>query len=363
MKKEKDKPVSPAVSVDRQAGKPHCRLSGWTWCLIGCCSFLLLILIGAIVTIAIYLPQVFKESKQKQDTRVEQLNLEPAYFINKMKPDYAITEAEEQQFEQNISRLLSGEELVDAKKMIKKVKDYYPEGYFVIVTETINDPDEFKTWYDLTRGHPSRANTIVHEMTHGALDKYTYWIEDKGITIKNEYYLYQKLFSGEVLLQYIDKPNRIDKIYLEENKQNITVTLDEVNAYIKSVRIQRAYSVHNEAETVSDPSTLTRQLYILMLHLKHAKEKETAVWNIIVSNKGFAYTMMRVVKMAEAEIKLSRKDIDVDKDFESNIKVYNQNKGYLNEYLTASSVKELEDQELSYDELRAFGIDLTLTKI
>lgn len=326
-----------------------------------CCSGLVIIAVIFIVLgiIGYYFSDEIKE-KIGTKTTEEPINLAPAYFMNTALPDYTITEAEEQQFQEKVSQFFSEKDLKGAKKLTVKLKNNYPEGYFVIVKLTLHNPKEFKTWYEYNRENEFEAADIsIHEMTHGGtLIGCSYWIEDKCIKIKDEYFLLEKLFSGEVLLNYIEKPNFIDNQYLKENKQDITVTLDEVNAYIKSVRTTRVYKQH-----MSHPSTLARQLYILTLHLRHAKEVETGTWDAIVSNKGFAYTLMRLVKMAEAELETARTEGFSDRATVNNLKIYKKNKNYIDEYLVAAGIKELENLDLTYDELKQRGIGFTLEKI
>ncbi|MEA3357371.1 MAG: hypothetical protein U9Q67_02955 [Patescibacteria group bacterium] len=286
------------------------------------------------------------------DVSNQPANLEPAHFMDSMPPDYSISEVNEAEFNNLLTQNFEEGDLEDVNEMVAGLKENYPEGYFVILTQTLRRPEEFKDWYELLTPDPDAMETIIHEMTHtGGIYCGTFFIEDKCITIPDRWDLSERLFSGVELLDYIDSQNFIDEAYLEGCKHNIIGTLDEVNAYIKSVRTDRANKNYN-----SDPSTLARQMYYITLHLRHAKEEEPETWNILVDNKGFAYTLMRLIAMAEAELETAEEEGFSGINVTDNLNLYEENREYLDEFFVSAGVAELKDLDLTYIELQERGI-------
>ncbi len=317
-----------------------------------CCSAIIFIaiIIGIIAAILCF-PEYDPENPINRDDKPA--NLSPAFFLNSMPPDYSINEQDEAEFNDLLVENFDESELENVTAMVTKLDEKYPEGYFVIVTQTLSQPDEFKNWYELTAViRPITMDIIVHEMTHtGGFYNCTFFIEDKCITIQDQWSLSEELFSGDNLLSYITEQNSTDESYLVENKHNIIGTLDEVNAYIKSVRISRAYNQHD-----SYPASLARQMYYITLHLRHAKEIEIDDWNALVDNRGFAYTLMRLMAMAEAELETAEGKWFSDIDVTENLRLYEENKKYLDEFFVSTEVDELNDLDLTYTELQERGV-------
>lgn len=287
-------------------------------------------------------------------------DLEPAYFLNSMQPDYTITKAEEVEADLLLTQYSSSEnDLATIRELIAGLKAKYPEGYYVVIQDILLRPEEFIDWYDTLNLSAAIFNfeeVMPHEITHLlGLVCGTYLVEDKCITILNYSKLSDIVFSGDKLLPYIEAQNYIDEEYLMKNKHTILVTLDEVNAYIKSVRADRAFDYYH-----SFPSTLARQMYYISLHLRYAKEEEPDVWNALVENKGFAYVLMRVVAMAEAELETAKAEGFGGLDVNANLKLYEDNKNYVDEYLTEAGVADLRDLDLSYVELQQRGVGFGL---
>lgn len=328
-----------------------------------CCSIIgLVVLIGILVT-SIYISEYYADTLQDPSTENSDnsddvpANLELVHFLNSMPPDYSITAEEEVDANNQISQQFDQNDLVEVTTMLDELKIKYAEGYFVILTQSLSRPSEFKTWYDIKGlGGFSNTDIILHEMTHtGGLYNCTYFIEDKCITIENRWQLSEQLFTGDKLLNYITDTNHIDETYLAEDKHTIIVTLDEVNAYIKSVRFDRAYDSYS-----SNPETLSRQMYYLTLHLKYAKEEEPEDWNALVENKGFAFTLMRLTAMAEAELKAADEEDRFSYNATVNMRLYERNHEYLDEYLNAAGVSEFNDSDVTYDELQQQGVTFGL---
>jgi len=328
------------------------------WC---CCAPFVLIILIIIIGGIILVPNIdFLDIINSSNRSKKPANLTSALFMDSLSPDYSITKAEKTKFNNTISESFSGSKLEEVQETLSELKKDYPEGYFVIAKMNLKKKDEFKQWYNLMdKITPPDIGVIIHETTHagGLEESCTYFVEDKCIKIQNENALYDKLFSGKKLLKYIDEPNDIDIKYLKEANQKLLTTLDEINAYIKSVRTDRVYK-----QDCTDPATLARQLYILTLHLKYAQNEDGQAWNALIANKGFAYTLMRLVVMAEAELDICKEEGFSNSNVEDNLKVYRGNKKYLNNYLNITKVAELKDKKLTYNELLQRGVDFVLNK-
>jgi len=329
------------------------------WC---CCAPFVLIILIIITGGIILIPSIdFSDIINSYKSSGKPVNLAPALFMDSMPPDYSIIKVGKAKFNNTIKNSFSGDELNEVQDILSELKKDYPEGYFVIVKMNLKKEDEFKQWYNLTKKvGPINIGLIIHETTHmgGMEESCTYFIEDKCIKIQNENILYDNLFPGKKLLKYIDEPTNIDITYLKDANQKLLITLDEVNAYIKSVRTDRAYGKHT-----TNPATLARQLYILTLHLKYAQNEDRQAWDALIANKGFAYTLMRLTVMAEAELDIVKQEGFSNVNVENNLEVYRENKKYLDNYLDLAEVANLKDKKLKYDELLQRGVDLDFSKI
>lgn len=316
----------------------------------------------------------------------------PYLFLNSMPPNYSISEAEKQKFAQKVLALFSGNEASKALNLAERLRVYYPEGYYVIVKHT-NSPsaNDFQIWFK--NDDIISADVSIHEMTHledisCANDFITdsnnqatilelirnnktpacYFIEDKEVLFFSDKF---KDFAGKDLVKYVGDLTEVDKIYLQTANQDVYTALDEVNAYIKSARVTRAYNYHDEDKVAySAPLVLSRQLYLLSLHFKNAKENYPGVWNLFVKNKDFAFVLNKIVKMAEAEIRFSEEEKvlvtesvpDFAKTINENMELFNRNKPILDELFSSSGIADLASQDLSYQELKNKGMSFSLTK-
>jgi len=336
------------------------------WC---CCGPIILIVLLAVAGIAYIYYSGFdlekyvgfkKEGGNFNRKADSSANLAPAFFLKSTPPNYSIDRIEEAKFNRALARSFSKDDLKNVKNMIAGLKKDYPEGYFVIVKISLKQPKQLKILYNSIRGSGLEdVGTIIHEMTHlGTYLDCTYFVEDKCIKIKNYDALSEQLFTGDKLLKYISEKNFVDEEYLEKDRQKILLNLDEVNAYIKSVRTDRVYQEHN-----TNPATLARQLYYITLHLKHAKEERLETWDALVANKGFAYVLMRLTVMAEAELETAREEGFSGGNVDDNLKLYQDNREYLDRFLSSAGVEKLRDLNLTYVELRQRGIDFSLEKL
>jgi len=326
-------------------------------CFGDCCATVAgLIVFSVVASFGIYfLVQYF----EKQDSKSSK---EPktVYFLSTQIPNYEITENERALFDQKIKGKFSDE---DSKKMIgiaQKAKDIYPEGYFVIIKSTLKYNDSLNIWPLFINLYSDNVqiDVAVHELSHITLllDS-SYWIEDKSLTIPGYGELDSKLFDGLPLLKYIESPTSFDEKYLKESKQRFTLTLDEINSYTKSVKIARIQNEYN-----SNSENLARQLYILTLHLKHAKEVETDDWKLLTNNKSLAFTVMRLVTMAEVELENAKSSGIEGSGTAANLKLFEENRHYFDEYLQASGVKDLNSENLTLSDLQKLGVDLNFKK-
>lgn len=322
-------------------------------CFGGCFAIVAILIFFSVVASfgAYFLVQYFEKQDiggSKEPTTV--------YFLGTQIPNYEITENERTMFDQKIRDNFSKE---DAEKMIEiaqETKDIYPEGYFVIIKSTLNYKDSLNIWPLFINLYSDNAqiDLAVHELSHIALlSGSNYWIEDKCLTIPGYSELDSKLFDGLPLLGYIESPTSFDEKYLKESKQRFTLTLDEINSYTKSVKVARAQGENN-----SNPENLARQLYFLTLHLKHAKEVETDDRKLLAKNKSLAFMTMRLVAMAEVELENAKSAGISGENTSGNLKLFEENRHYLDEYLQSAGVGDLNSENLTLTGLKEVGVGL-----
>lgn len=300
----------------------------------------------------------------------ENIELEPVLFLASVPPDYTITDEEKSLFEIELVKIVPAEELDSYKTIFQELEAYYPEGYFVVVKTSLKSQDEILKYKIIVESRlsiedqSSTVNILVHEMSHGGKTS-SYWIEDKAVSIPDERYLLFSLIPGKTIYEYIENPTTIDRVYLKDNDHTLFITLDEVNSYTKSTRLQREYLSRGEYACFACPdnpqSILARQLYFTTLHLKVMRENYPNIWNTLIKNKAFAFVLMRLVEMAEAEVNTSYSYGEGQKDLDTNLALYNQNKYIIDEYLQAAGVKDLDN--LTYPMLLLRGVNFTYTKI
>jgi len=213
---------------------------GWRyWCCGIPTVIIVLIIIGGTITIFI--------NEKIQTDRISKRDKPETYseiFNTNFTPDYTVSDIDEGKFNQkmvnilqkynsgtidfsenektNLFRLLSSEEAIEfAKSDIKFLKDYYPEGYCLIVNHVLTSSEEnqmFPNFYLRSGAEESRIDFLVHELSHIAGFTYTnfvghsYLIEEKIVTLNGKLDLPQ----GDELIQYINEPSDMDNTYLKK---------------------------------------------------------------------------------------------------------------------------------------------------
>ena len=324
------------------------------WC---CCApsiFLFVLIIVLSIIYAKYFSSNFSDSDNTTD-------ITQNLYIESEIPNYSISDINKAQFENNLSSYYKGAELEKIKSDLSIMETKYPEGHFIIVHSTNRDPESFHKWYELLKNTPLTLDSysvMIHEMSHSVGFLYcNYLIEDKCIDIDRYTSLDQSLFTGDKLIDYVENRYKIDETYLMESKQKITLTLDEINSYIKSIRYNRAYKQYDDT-----PSTLARQLYYITLHLKYAKENDLQAWNKLVDNKGFAFTLLRLTKIAKEELSMTKETVTSGSRRDDNLKLYEDNIQYLNEYIELSGMSKYIDEANDYQSIKKEGIGITFVE-
>ena len=337
--------------------------------------------------------------EKKQSDRMSGRNKPETYseiFNTNLPSDYTVTVADEEEFNQKIIVLLqkdyseiggyteSGdakllpllnkdEKIAKATTDMKFLKDYYPEGYYLVVNSVLKTPEkeqQFPNFYRRSMGEENRANILVHELSHISIivnaskyDIFGYLIEDKFVN-------FNKLTNtpkGDELLKYISESTSLDDKYLKENKQDIYTTFDEIVAYTKSVRVTRAFAYKNKA-TIDEDSTqgLSRQLYFLSLHLKNIKENHPDRWGNLKKEKGFVYIMTRQISIAKTEIQVAKDEgvwgstgTDFAGSIDKNLSWFNENQALFDELFTATGIGSMNNlQNITQQELIKLGIKI-----
>lgn len=291
-----------------------------------------------------------------------------------LESNYAVSADEEANLLRLAEQELDNERFILFKSDYEQLKDTFAEGFFVITKVGIRTPKEINTYYDTSitdRG--SRMNLLIHELTHIASDrcfvknlspaqcelsffdqqKYTFQKDQLFLTVN---YDEEKLHKKDVLRQYIPTLNEIDETYLNAENGDIFGTLDELNAYTKSMRTQIAYQdIDSREQLIFEYLNLDRQLLHLALDLHHAKNTNEDEWNFLTSDPGIGYIVFNFKKDAEKE--LSRVNINGEDSTDSIIQEIKQTNTLLAEYepifdtfLEESVIKEGE-KELSYTDI------------
>lgn len=271
---------------------------------------------------------------------------------------------------------------------MERINRYSPEAYFVIVKVGVDYPSIFEVSFG--GDSPDSATTLFHELTHAAsticyLKSYNcsryflapgeekevgFLIEDKGFIFSGDQ---PSLPEGKEAFEYLSNPTRVDKIYLQDNNQDLYGTVDEINAYTKSVRIMRAFRHADPESTTTDSShvTLSRQIYLLTLQIKNIQENYSSTWDLLKKNKTFAFFLKRLLAVADSEIRFAEEEgltntFSVSSDFagklDENLQLIEQNRYLLDELFTATGVKDLEGLDLTPQELKQRGINLIVIK-
>lgn len=385
--------------------KPHFRVKN--------CCFGLIMVFVVIPALLVYVGVYLRNNEAKKERqKIESRGKPESYsllFSKYLPPNYSFTEKEQSQIDTLVSEAMemskpaslktsneitqSGSKLdpeakdkkAAAKALLTKLKAQYPEGYFVVAKSLILLPAEERYSFQLqfiNNGSPT-ADTEVHEFSHSwsmATGSYFvsgrnysflthsgHLIEDKMIIYKS----YYPLPRGDELVQYIPTLTSVDNTYLKNSKQNLYTTLDEINSYIKSTRVARAYNYYDN-EDINDNSAaivLSRQLFILSLQLKNLKEHHPEIWRAHTKNSSFGYVMMRLIEIAKNELTVAKNEglnsSKVEESFAStidkNLELVGQNQLLFDEIYTTSGVDKFQGKDLSEAELKSLG--LTIEKI
>jgi len=373
--------------TNNMENKPKRRWRFW------CCS-LPMILVG--IAVAGIIISMFVMEKRQEDklTKRGKPETHSEIFNSNFLPDYTVSAENEEKFNQKIIALLekdnSGmewaestetnsfrppnteEKIANAKSDMQFLKDYYPEGYYLVVDSVLNIPDKsqiFPNLYQQFHEAQSRIDMVVHEISHigrfekSIVNRLGYIIEDKFITVNH---LPDDLPGGDELLQYISELTSMDGTYLKDAKQDIYTTLDEIISYTKSLRVARAYAYYQKGFIDEDRGqALSRQLYFLSLHLKNLKENHPNLWQRIKKEKGFIYVMLRETSIAKTEIQAARDesssgssgDVDFASSVDKNLSLFNANQSLFDELSTATGLDTMGNlQNLTSAELSKLGI-------
>ncbi|MFA5051866.1 MAG: hypothetical protein WC544_02260 [Patescibacteria group bacterium] len=294
-------------------------------------------------------------------------------FNASMPPDYTVASMDEETFNEKIVKLLreydsgtsnfseigdsqlmkaltADESIASAQASMKFLKDYYPEGYFLVVNQVLKTYEEqpmFVNFFLRSMDEAGRLDFVVHELSHISdlshpeCTGYGYVIEDKFISIPEI-----DAPQGDELLKYISQSASMDEKYLKESKQKIYTTLDEINSYTKSVRVARAYIRYQTGVIDEDaPQALSRQLYYLSLHLKNIKDHHPDAWQALMRDKGFAYVMARLVSMAKTELQAAKDEgvsgsagTDFALSIDQNLALFEQKQALFDELYAATGL-------------------------
>jgi hypothetical protein len=387
-------------------------------CCIGCLIFLLVALAAGFALFD-YLKKEFQnieEASVEEAKKYDQLYLDnqPDIFLESMPPNYQLSEKEETAVYSQIDKLEDEGKKSQMKQIAETLKKYYPEGYFILIKNISLAPTNFPVAADLwleDKNTVSQTHLFLHEFSHFGeapcffekrkcpvfkLKKYGvttvfdkpkmgYWIEDKTVNMKM--LEGNRLIPGKKVFPYAKKPigeestdgdsaDSVRKHYLDSANETIDISLDEVNSYMKDLRLSRAiaYQEKNQGsatEIILRKYLLAEQMYIVSLHLKVAKENFPDSWNYLVKHKDFAYVLMKMINSAEKEIEFSQEEIEALKKagVESGVaklnlggdplELYNENREILESYFSESKVKELRDKNLTVKDLNAMGISVS----
>lgn len=225
---------------------------------------------------------------------------------------FQISPAEEDQFYQRISSYYSVEERQAIRGDLKRLKSRYPEGYFVLIKMCSREPQGFHAYY---RGDdPGSYNVIIHEMSHAAvtpclfednrmgdcdkIDSQVFLIEDILVKIPYNDALAEVVeHKSEHILAAIAAPREFDRIYLHEDTGGPSYSLlDEMNAYIKSVRA----AAFEPTALLDDINHLLRLRYHLnLLFLEMSRDRRA--WQLLVEDSAFVTIALKLRQLAMAE--------------------------------------------------------------
>ncbi|MDP2683691.1 MAG: hypothetical protein Q8P20_01415 [bacterium] len=315
-------------------------------------------------------------------------------FNDTILPDYTVSVKDEEIFNQKMIALLqeydSGtsnfseigdtllmpsltpdESIATARSTMAFLKEYYPEGYYLVIQQVLKTTEEqpmFSNFFLRSMDENQRIDLLVHELSHIGMishpgySGYGYVIEDKFVSVSEI-----EVPTGDELLKYITQSSSLDERYLGDSKQKIYTTLDEINSYTKSVRTARAYIRYQIGAIDEGPAqALSRQLFFLSLQLKNIKENHPDTWQALMQEKGFAYVMSRMVSMAKVEIQAAEDEgvsgstsTDYALSIDQNLALVEGNQALFDEFYAATGISAFDNlKNLTQQELTALGIEI-----
>ncbi len=369
--------------------KPKKRWRFW------CCN-IPMILVGMAVVGLIVSVFIMEKKQENKLTKRGKPETYSEVFNSNFLPEYIVSADDEEKFNQKIIAFLekdnSGmdwtestgtssfrppnteEKIANAKSDMQFLKDYYPEGYYLVVNSVLKTDEKDQIFPNLflrVSEAQSRIDFLVHEISHigrfekSIVNRLGYVIEDKFITVNH---LPDDLPGGDELLHYISELTSMDETYLKDAKQDICTTLDEIISYTKSVRVARAYIYYKKDFIDEDRGqALSRQLYFLSLHLKNIKENYPNLWQKMKKEKGFVYLMLREISIAKTEIQATRDesasgssgDADFASSVDKNLSLFDVNQALFDELFVATGLDAMGNlQNFTPAELSKLGIKI-----
>lgn len=293
---------------------------------------------------------------------------------------YDISEEEEKAFFDAVQPKFEDEGQFNTfKEELEQLKELYKEGYYIVIKVGTKAPGQARLFYDTaTEQNGSRMNFLVHELTHvGSImcfargqeisesenivcegseedaKKYAF-LTSTHIVISP--YESELLFTNDELRQYIENLTDTDNTYLNAENGDLFGILDELNAYTKSIRLQRAYrDIDPPEQLFFEYNALQRQIYYLSLYIKHARENDPEAWEYLTSKKEVAYIVNKI--LTEATIEITKIDVtsftensefeDVNTELKASNDGITENKEKFEEFNKAAGITD-EEKTYSY---------------
>lgn len=271
---------------------------------------------------------------------------------------FLVSENDVQRFTQNVQSVVSQPDFKQLQTDLNRLKNIYPEGYFVVIKAGGNHPSGVKEFYDTSiSDEGSRINLLIHELTHFAsetesADAYQFQKDNLALTAR---YNPDPLTQKGALRQYLETLTFSDETYLNDENGDIYGTLDELNAYTKSVRVQIAYEDIDPKENLYvDYASLDRQILHLALGLYHAKNSNPDEWKELTSNKSFAYLVYNFKKDAETELARvnteSAPSGEIKNEIQNTKEMLTKYESIFDDFFSESNIRQGE-RELSYTDI------------
>ena len=194
-----------------------------------------------------------------------------------------------------------------AGKALNLLKQRDKTGYEIVTR--VNDMAFFSTWLFCDNPPTYSISAAVHETNH----KLSFMLSDY---VKGSYGYYlgngqiikvpqKHMFYRSEIAQYLDswdKGMSYYEIYLkgDSGKQDITVLLDELNAYIHSTNTSVKFVDLNPRNLIqSERDGLATFMYYVELYLKKARLSHTKQWESICSDEEYMSLLKSLWQRAE----------------------------------------------------------------